>query len=174
MIDKVKKEVEELIKEYYLNCSITKFSDKVNWDLISIHQTPSPSEDFIREFQNKLDLRYISKYQILSEKIIREFQDKVDWIEISRHQTLSEDFIREFQDKVYWEYILRHQTLSEEFIKEFQDKGKIKVTKKTKSEILEGLKDQKKIAENLKLLGEYNSVNPRKDQLDYGEINWDR
>ena len=42
------------------------------------------SEDFIREFQDKVDWDCISKYQNLSEDFIREFQDKVDWQEISR------------------------------------------------------------------------------------------
>ena len=43
---------------------------------------------------------YISIYEELSEDFIREYQDKVDWYFISSHQNLSEDFIREFQDKV--------------------------------------------------------------------------
>jgi len=47
----------------------------------------------------------ISANQILSEDFIREFQDKincdkVNCIDISMYQTLSEDFIREFQNKV--------------------------------------------------------------------------
>ena len=55
----------------------------------------------------------------LTEEYIREFQDKVDWKSISWRQKLSEEFIREFQDKVYWKYISCDQKLSEEFIKEF-------------------------------------------------------
>ena len=38
----------------------------------------------------------------LSEEFIREFQDKVYWWRISYVQKLSEDFIREFQNKVIW------------------------------------------------------------------------
>jgi hypothetical protein len=44
----------------------------------------------------------------LSEKFIREFQDKVDWEFISRYQKLSEDFIREFKVKVEWNFISRY------------------------------------------------------------------
>ena len=58
----------------------------------------------------------------LSEDFIREFQDKVNWLAISWYQKLSEDFIREFQDKVNWYYISSNQKFSENFIKEFQDK----------------------------------------------------
>ena len=47
----------------------------------------------------------ISHRQTLSEDFIREFQDKVDLENISSYSTLSEDFIREFQDKVDWKLI---------------------------------------------------------------------
>ena len=35
------------------------------------------SESFIREFQNKVDWGYVSRFQILSESFIEEFKDKV-------------------------------------------------------------------------------------------------
>ena len=37
----------------------------------------------------------------LSEEFIKEFQDKVDWHKISEYQKLSEEFIKEFKDKIY-------------------------------------------------------------------------
>ena len=43
----------------------------------------------------------ISMCQHLSEDFIREFQDRVDWVYISNSQHLSEDFIREFKDRLY-------------------------------------------------------------------------
>ena len=46
--------------------------------------------------------RLISKHQSLSEDFIREFKDRVDWMSISSYQHLSEDFIREFKDRVDW------------------------------------------------------------------------
>jgi hypothetical protein len=52
-----------------------------------------------------VNLDYISINQTLSEDFIREFQDRVKWFWISRNQKLSEDFIREFQDRVNWDYI---------------------------------------------------------------------
>ena len=54
------------------------------------------------------DISY--KYK-LSENFIREFQDKIDWYWISENQTLSENFIREFQNKVDWYYISANQKL---------------------------------------------------------------
>ena len=62
------------------------------------------------------------KNNTFSENFIREFQDKVYWGWISQCQKLSEEFIREFQEKVDWNLISEYQKLSEYFIKEFQDK----------------------------------------------------
>ncbi len=90
MNDKVKKEVEKLIKRQNLNCSIEEFKDKADWYFISI-------------------------YQYLSENFIREFQDKVDWIEISRHQKLSTNFIIEFKNKLDLENMLFHNKITQNF-----------------------------------------------------------
>ena len=99
---------------------IREFADKVDWYCISIYQ--HLSEDFIKEAQHLVDWSAISTYQPLSEGFIREFAYKVDWDIISAYQHLSEDFIREFKDKVNWTYISECQRLSEEFIREFKDK----------------------------------------------------
>ena len=57
------------------------------------------------------DWGMISQIKYLSEDFIREFKDRVDWELISSQQKLSEDFIREFQDRVDWDYISINQTL---------------------------------------------------------------
>ena len=91
-----------------------------NWKILSIK--PNLTEDFIREFADRLDWGYISAYQHLSEDFIREFKDWLDWSNVSAFQYLSEDFIREFKDRVNWSLISKHQRLSEDFIREFADK----------------------------------------------------
>jgi hypothetical protein len=53
----------------------------------------------------------ISYNQNLSEDFIREFQDRVYWAGISRKQKLSEAFIREFQNRVKWDYISRNPNI---------------------------------------------------------------
>jgi len=55
-------------------------------------------------------------HELLSEDFIREFQDRVNWECISKYQTLSEPFIREFRDKMWLGDILHFQKLSEECI----------------------------------------------------------
>ena len=99
---------------------IREYQDKVAWGNISAYQ--HLSEDFIREFEDKVCWYCISTYQRLSENFIREFADKVNWNCISSYQHLSEDFIREFADKVNWYNISVHQHLSEDFIREFEDR----------------------------------------------------
>ena len=118
----LKKEIEQIIIDMDLNCSIEQFKDKVkfNWFRINIYH--KLSEDFIREFKDYVDWRWISEYQKLSESFIREFKDEVYWGYISMDQKLSEEFIREFKDKAVWYRISEYQKLSEDFIREFKDK----------------------------------------------------
>ena len=95
---------------------------KDRWESFWKHISSSQelSEDFIREFQDRVDWTLISKHQKLSEEFIREFQDRVDWEKISRYQRLSEKFIGEFKDKVDWEKISWNQKLSSQFLLEFK------------------------------------------------------
>jgi hypothetical protein len=90
-----------------------------DWYDLAFYADNTLSEDFIREFKDKVDWEFVSEYQDLSEDFIREFKDKVDWYWISFRQILSEDFIREFQDKVNWNMVLTYQKLSREFKNEY-------------------------------------------------------
>jgi hypothetical protein len=70
-----------------------------DWQAISNERL---SEDFIREYQDRLNWNAICYSQTLSEPFIREMKDRVEWVFTSECQTLSESFIREFQDRVNW------------------------------------------------------------------------
>ena len=64
---------------------------------------------FTKEYGEHIDLwdwSHISSHQKLSEDFIREFKDKVNWENISVYQKLSEDFIREFKDYINFEYLI--------------------------------------------------------------------
>lgn len=122
---------------------IREFQDKVDWWYISSHE--NLSEIFICEFQNKMNWCTISACQKLSESFIREFQDKVDWEWISKYQKLSENFIREFKNYVYWYCISKYQKLSEGFIREFKYKVSwycISKYQKLSNEFIEEFKDK--------------------------------
>ena len=71
-----------------------------DWNTLSASSRENLTEDFIREFADKVNWYYISLYQHLSEDFIREFANRVNWNAVSANQRLSEDFIREFKDKV--------------------------------------------------------------------------
>lgn len=77
--------MQELIKkiEKQYGKTISEFEGR-DWVKISVMQ--ELSEDFIREFQNKLNWYYISKYQKLSDDFIQEFKDKLDGKCISEYQ----------------------------------------------------------------------------------------
>ena len=99
---------------------IREFKDKVDWYLVSIYQVLS--EGFIREFKDDVVWSYISQYQTLSEDFIREFQNELEWEEITEEQNLSENFIREFQQKVDWGWISEKYKVTDAFLIEFKDK----------------------------------------------------
>jgi hypothetical protein len=64
----------------------------------------------------EIDWNKVSRYGILSEDFIREYQDKVYWTYISEYQVLSESFMHEFKDRLSWWFISTYQILTEEFI----------------------------------------------------------
>jgi hypothetical protein len=79
------KEIERIIKDQNLDCSVKEFKDKVGWDYISFSQ--KLSEEFIREFKDEVNWNYISSSQKLSEEFIREFKGKIN---IKEYQKINE------------------------------------------------------------------------------------
>jgi hypothetical protein len=82
-------------------------------------------EKKIREkIKNKeyINWSYICYSEKLSEEFIREFSDKVNWYYISWRHKLSEEFIIEFANEIYFKYIpvcrfnLNNKRLWESFI----------------------------------------------------------
>ena len=124
----VKKEVEKLIKELELNCSIEEFKDKLDnkfdnymtgWGCISVEKKLSLS--FIREFKDKINWFHVSLVSNLSETFIKEFKNKVNWYWITRHQKLSEQFIYEFQDKLDIDYLIENDKITKNRLLELRE-----------------------------------------------------
>ena len=71
----VKKLVQKIIEEEELGCMVDEFSEcpDVNWDYISYAY--NLSENFAREFSDKLNWYYVFTRQNLSEKFLREMAD---------------------------------------------------------------------------------------------------
>ena len=105
MKESVRKEVVELIKGYDID--------------------PNMSAEYLRDNSPTGGSwpqwwREISK-KIISEDFMKEFRDKICWLYISIFQKLNEDFMRELKDKVLWQDAYQHQEMSEDFIYEFRD-----------------------------------------------------
>lgn len=103
----VRKEAEKLIEKYGMKCTVDYLKDETyasgTWDHIwrlKISVDPTLSEDFIREFEDKLVWWRICWCSKLSESFIREFRDKVDWAYISRYQKFTSSFYEEFKDRI--------------------------------------------------------------------------
>lgn len=90
----------------------------IDWKIIS--KDYKLSEDFMREFKNKLDWYNLSIYQSFSESFIEEFKRRVNWDFISIHQKLSEEFILKYKKKLNLKLVSGSQVLSEDFIKKFK------------------------------------------------------
>ncbi|GAF92450.1 unnamed protein product, partial [marine sediment metagenome] len=58
----------------------------------------------------------VSKYQDLSENFIREFENKVNWDCISLCQDLSLDFIKEFKDKIDREQLIENKKVIKKLV----------------------------------------------------------
>lgn len=93
MNDTLKKEIEQLINVYNLNCSIEEFESKANWYWISQYQKNyiHLSEEFMRYYSNNLHWNIISVEQTLSEQFLMDFKDKVDWYLVIKYQQLTEN-----------------------------------------------------------------------------------
>ena len=108
------------------------YNPDFDWDDIQFYENFTFSEEFLNEFQDKVNLHLLITRQQIPENILYNFQlkfSKGNWLMISRYQKLSENFIREFKDKVNWEYISKYQTLSEDFKKELFQSYKEKFKK---------------------------------------------
>ena len=110
------------IKRQYLNEIGEKKNvneiDKFEWYLISQKKL---SENFIREFKDKISWGEVSMTSTLSEEFIQEFADDVDWLFISSRQILSENFIIKNQNDVYWNFISKCQILSDDFLIKYSE-----------------------------------------------------
>jgi hypothetical protein len=121
-----------LINKYSEEEEVRKVINKLddyNWINISYYQ--KLSEDFIRQFQDKVHWRGISCHQKLSEEFIRQFKNKVDWFNICYNKDLqvSDKFCEEFDHKLCYDNIWRingkyHRTLGPAIDDEFWYRGK--------------------------------------------------
>ena len=64
----------------------------------------------------KRDWSFLCHSKDLSEEFMREFKDKINWKHISRYQELSKSFIIEFKDRLCLKILLKRDLITQEFI----------------------------------------------------------
>ena len=106
---------EDFLRYYTWNCR-TEFWWKKIWSRQKV------SEQFIRDYIDKVDWKLISQYQELSVEFLKEFQDKVDWILVSYGQKFNKEYIEAFEDKLRWNCISQNPNIEIDFIREYKDK----------------------------------------------------
>jgi hypothetical protein len=118
MTNKVKKEIEKIMKERDYSFSVEEFKDRANWATVCKYNVLS--EDFIREFRDKINWDAPLLYRSLSETFMREFKDKMWWSYIIGYRDVSEDFIYDMKEEMginCFNYCIKKGTISEEYIK---------------------------------------------------------
>lgn len=104
-LQKLKQDYDELVKVYKeigeLNIRIfpKELLDKLEWSLLDYTKF---SEDFIRDYDDKVDWTRVSCDMKLSSDFIRDYADKLDWYLVSYYQVLTDDLVDEFEDRIEW------------------------------------------------------------------------
>lgn len=92
------------------------------WDYISMYQILS--EEFIREFKDKLNWEGISCYQKLSPQFIIEMKDYIEWEDICKHGIITSEIIEKCSDLVDWNRLVIYQKLDEKILDKYWNKLK--------------------------------------------------
>ena len=122
-------EIEKLtLEEFFLSEGIPfnyEFTD-LHWNALNRYDNyikyVTLTEDFMRQFQFRIDWGEVSWSQTLSYSFIREFKDRVCWTGICGSHQLTEAFIEEFQEYVDWNTVAEYQTMSEQFVRRFHSR----------------------------------------------------
>ena len=149
MTEMLKKEIRILmfkINPWRVNYSVDKLFKGISvYDVLKNYKV---SEEFLRYYIDKdylagPDWWPVPCQQDLSEQFMRDFKDKLDWGWVSRWQNLTESFMREMKDYVKWNNAAECQKMSEDFILENYDRVNYYCLVKNKR------KDMKKTTEHL-------------------------
>ena len=99
----------QILSEEFLafNKAKLEMDGGINWAVISGHQ--QLSEDFIRQFKNKLDWDFIVIRQKLSEAFIEKHAQYIDWWLLGAWQELSDEFVEKHSYKLDMEQLLRYE-----------------------------------------------------------------
>lgn len=101
---------------------LVKYFDNKAWYYVSRYQ--KLDEEFINDFNDKLDWKVVSQKQKMNMSMIRENADNLNWREVCGKRKLTEDFMEEHINKLQWSEVTDHQRMSDKFIIKHKDKIK--------------------------------------------------
>ncbi|HUS49309.1 MAG TPA: hypothetical protein VMZ91_04045 [Candidatus Paceibacterota bacterium] len=127
MNELVKEEVEQLISKYDLDCSVEEFKRKASgvdhfggiWLKITLDD--KLSEDFIREYPDRVQWFCLGNHYRFSDKFIEDFKSEINWKILSWNNEFPDSFLDKYKDRIFWdEYCYKHEC-SETTIRKFRD-----------------------------------------------------
>ena len=72
--------------------------DELTWNSQSFYENNAFTEDFIREFADRVNWYHVSHFQRLSESFMEEFEDNLDWWYVSQlYNIFTEEFLIKFK-----------------------------------------------------------------------------
>jgi hypothetical protein len=127
MTKTLKKEIRLLmfkINPFRINYAVTSLTSGL--DMYSLLRKFKVSDEFLRYYINTDRIcgthwGPIACFQNLTEQFMIDYQYKLDWMWVCIHQKLSESFMRKMKNQVKWNYAAENQKMSSDFIIEFCD-----------------------------------------------------
>lgn len=95
---------------------IRRFSDEVDWDIISVYS--NLSDAFFRDFADQLNWNTISFLRSLPTRLWIEFYDRLIWREMC-YSRMSEEYIREFAPIMNMREVGKYQWIPQDIIREY-------------------------------------------------------
>jgi hypothetical protein len=112
LIYKIIKDVKKSILYDQLDYYIKMYSNLNNY-ILYINELIT--EEFIEEFKDILNWKYICIYQYLSNEMIDKYSDYVKWFYVSKIQNISEENILKYKDKIYFKELFRNQYIIKKY-----------------------------------------------------------
>lgn len=117
---KLQKEINYVLEANWIHKGINELTPS-DWEKVSSCKKSHLSEDFIRTFNQNLDLHQVSLRNNLSMHIITDYFNRFDITCLVRHQYLNRAFIENHLSKISLHELCIYQTLAPDFIDEYAD-----------------------------------------------------
>ncbi|KAF1333572.1 Microtubule-associated protein, partial [Globisporangium splendens] len=133
ILDMIVSSWDKVVIELYARANV----ELVDWDHISAYQ--NLSEEFLREFKDRINLRTISFFHVLSERFICDFANELRWDGICSREVLSLPLLIQFANRIEWLHLAINQSLTRKTILYFREQLQPTATLKQRLRIGHGV-----------------------------------